>query len=96
MQIKTQLRLSRVGNYNARFVVESHSEHNMKAQVMMTTTELIKMLQSIEKGASGRSREISIYYTDINGCMKFKADPTFEITSTGDGCAGAEVTLLID
>ncbi len=62
----------------------------------MTTTELIKMLQMIEKGASGRSREISIYYTDKKGRMKFKSDPTFEIASTGDGCAGAEVTLLID
>lgn len=62
----------------------------------MTTTELIKILQSLEKGASGRSREISIYYTNKNGRMKFKSLPKIEVVSTGDGCAGAELTLLID
>lgn len=63
----------------------------------MTTTELIKLLQNVEKGASGRSREISIYTENINGeeiCIMKESD-TIEINSTGDGCAGAELSLII-
>lgn len=59
----------------------------------MTATELIKLLQSIEKGASGRSREISF---QIKGTRKsFIFEPEIMIHGTGDGCAGAEVCLRI-
>lgn len=56
----------------------------------MTTTELIKLLQSVEKGASDRSREISFKIGDV-----FMYEPDIEISSTGDGICGAEVTLSI-
>lgn len=56
----------------------------------MTTTELIKLLQSIEKGASGRSREVSFKIGD-----EFIFEPIIKISGTGDGCCGAEVTLEI-
>lgn len=56
----------------------------------MTTTELIKLLQSIEKGASGRSREISFKIGD-----DFIFEPIIKISGTGDGCCGAEVNLEI-
>jgi len=59
----------------------------------MTTTELIKLLQSVEKGASGRAREISIYF--CNKERIFTLSPKFEINSAGDGCLGAELTLNI-
>lgn len=57
----------------------------------MTTTELIKLLQSIEKGASGRSREISFEIGDV-----FMYKPDIKISSTGDGICGAEVTLRME
>lgn len=57
----------------------------------MTTTELIKLLKSIEKGSSGRSREISFKYK-----RTLISEPDIIINSTGDGCAGAEVTLLLE
>ena len=56
----------------------------------MTTTGLINLLKSIEKGASGRSREINF---EINDEVFFS--PDVKISGTGDGCAGAEVTLKI-
>ena len=56
----------------------------------MTTTELIKLLKSIEKGASGKSTEINFR---INDEVIFS--PDIKISGTGDGCAGAEVTLDI-
>ena len=56
----------------------------------MTTTELIKLLQSIEKGASGRSREISFVINDEE-----IFEPDIKIVGTGDGIAGAEVTLRL-
>ena len=56
----------------------------------MTTTELVKLLQSIEKGASGRSREISFVINDEE-----IFEPYIKIIGTGDGIAGAEVTLRI-
>ena len=59
----------------------------------MTTTELIKLLQSVEKGASGKAREISVYF--CNKERIFTSSPNFEISSTGDGCLGAELTLNI-
>jgi hypothetical protein len=57
----------------------------------MTTTEVIKLLQSVEFGASKRPREISL---TIDG--KFIASPNIKIDGTGDGCAGAELSLLIE
>lgn len=56
----------------------------------MTTTELIKLLQSIEKGASGRSREISFVINDEE-----IFEPDIKIVGTGDGIAGAEITLRL-
>lgn len=56
----------------------------------MTTTELINLLRSIEKGASGRSREISF---KVGRTHIF--EPNITINSTGDGICGAEVCLEI-
>jgi hypothetical protein len=63
----------------------------------MTTTELIKLLQSVEKGASGRSREITIYKRGRKGELELiiSWNERLEILSTGDGCAGAELSLII-
>ena len=61
----------------------------------MTTTELIKLLQQLEKGASGRSREISFYYENKKGKRKFIPSPEIEFDGSGDEVAGAELTLLI-
>lgn len=62
----------------------------------MTTTELIDLLQKIEKGASGRSREISVSVKKENGEVKFIGSPIITLVSTGDGVAGAQVHLMID
>ncbi len=59
----------------------------------MTTTELIRLLKSIEKGASGRSREISFEVKRKR--TSYIHEPDIEISSTGDGIAGAEVCLRI-
>lgn len=59
----------------------------------MTTTELIRLLKSIEKGASGRSREISFEVKRKRA--SYIHEPDIEISSTGDGIAGAEVCLRI-
>lgn len=63
----------------------------------MNTTELIKLLQKLEKGASGRSRKISIYKKDETGELVslMKESDTIEFLSSGDGCAGAELSLII-
>lgn len=59
----------------------------------MTTTELIELLKSVERGVSGRSREVSF---QIKGTRKsFISDPVIEIDSTGDGIAGAELCLRL-
>jgi hypothetical protein len=58
----------------------------------MTTTELIKLLKSIEFGASGRPREITFWFEGgpkVN-TYSFKS---LELSSTGDGVAGAEVSF---
>lgn len=60
----------------------------------MTTTDLIKLLQDIEKGASGRSREISFYIEGINGTV-FVYHPEIVISSTGDGYLGSMLSLLV-
>lgn len=59
----------------------------------MTTTELIKLLQKVEFGASGRPREVSFKVPS-----KFKTfipEPEIIIDGTGDGIAGAEITLKL-
>ena len=58
----------------------------------MNTTELIELLKSVEFGASGRPREISISF---NTEGMFFPNPKFNIVGTGDGVAGAELTLEI-
>lgn len=68
----------------------------------MTTTELIALLQQIEKGATGRSREISISVKSKNGVVLkdneslFLGNAKIKINGTGDGVAGAEVNLIIE
>jgi hypothetical protein len=57
----------------------------------MNTIELIKLLKSVEYGASGRPREISLYIG-----KDFISKPEIKIEGTGDGCAGAELILKID
>lgn len=57
----------------------------------MTTTDLIKLLQKLEYGASGRPREISLIFRD-----KYISSPDIKLYSSGGGCAGAELTLLIE
>ena len=56
----------------------------------MNTTELIELLKSVEFGASCRPREISIRL-DSEGI--YLPNPKLNIVGTGDGIAGAEVTL---
>jgi hypothetical protein len=56
----------------------------------MNTTELIKMLQKVEHGVSGRARTVNF---EVNG--KFISEPEIKIAGTGDGCAGAELMLSI-
>ena len=56
----------------------------------MNTTELIELLKSVEFGASGRPREISIRL-DSEGI--FLPNPEFNIISAGEGTAGAGLTL---
>ncbi len=65
----------------------------------MTTTELIQLLQRVEKGASGRSRNISIYTKNKKGTLiktVLKEEDFIEIASTGDGVAGAQLALVIN
>jgi hypothetical protein len=65
----------------------------------MTTTELIELLKLHEKGASGRSREISIWTTSKKkGNLQkavLKESDSLILRGTGDGCAGAELILTI-
>ncbi|MCP4100536.1 MAG: hypothetical protein GY750_03795 [Lentisphaerae bacterium] len=61
----------------------------------ITTTELIKLLKIVEFGASGRPRAISFNFPTDNDPKGFIHEPDIKITSTGDGCAGAELTLRI-
>lgn len=56
----------------------------------MNTTELIELLKSVEFGTSGRPRDISISF---NSGEVFFPNPKLNIVGTGDGIAGAEVTL---
>lgn len=63
----------------------------------MTTTELIELLQKYEKGATGRSREIRIYTKDMNNDLTsvVNESDSIDFLSSGDGCAGAELSLII-
>lgn len=61
---------------------------------MMTTTELIKLLQDREfGGATGRPREISFYIND----SFFIPDPKIEVCGSGDGLfTTLELNLVTD
>ena len=61
----------------------------------MTTTQLIALLTRLEHGASGRSREVSLSLRYKNGSTRFIPDPEIMFHSSGDGVAGAELTLLV-
>ena len=56
----------------------------------MNTSELIELLKSVEFGTSGRPREISIRL-DSEGI--FLPYAKLDVVGTGDGIAGAELTL---
>ena len=56
----------------------------------MNTTELIELLKSVEFGTSGKPREVSISF---NSEEMFFPNPKLNIAGTGDGVAGAELTL---
>lgn len=57
----------------------------------MTTTELIKLLKKCEFGASGRAREVSFMIGTV-----FHATPEITFYGSGDGCAGAELSLFFE
>lgn len=59
----------------------------------MNTTKLIELLKTIEKGSSGRSREISFNIKRKKTTHIF--EPEIKVCSTGDGICGAEVCLEI-
>lgn len=56
----------------------------------MNTTEFIKLLKSVENGASKRPREIKFYIED-----DYISNYSIDIVCTGDGIAGAELVLKI-
>lgn len=59
---------------------------------MITTTELIKLLQDNEKGGiTHRSRQISL---NVNG--RYLPEPQITLSSTGDGILGPEIDLDVD
>jgi hypothetical protein len=59
---------------------------------MITTTELIKLLQDNELGGiSHKPRKISL---TVNG--RFLPEPQITLSSTGDGIAGPEIALDVD
>ncbi len=58
----------------------------------MTTTELIELLKRVEFSASNRPREVSFSLPEDG---VFISKPEITISSTGDGIAGAELTLEI-
>lgn len=59
----------------------------------MTTTELISLLQRVEFAASGRPREITFWK---DGELLIDSQENLIISSTGDGCAGAELGLEVE
>ena len=59
----------------------------------MTTTELIKILKENEEGAISRKpREIGFMIPTLG----LLSNPHIEISCTGDGIAGPEITLEIN
>jgi hypothetical protein len=59
---------------------------------MITTTELIKLLQDNELGGiSHKPRKISL---TVNG--RFLPEPQITLSSTGDGILGPEIDLDVD
>lgn len=60
----------------------------------MTTTELIKLLKQFEHGTSGRPREVSLVI-ETNSDKCFLAEPHITFNGSGDGVAGAELSLLV-
>lgn len=63
----------------------------------MTTTELIKLLQEHEFGASGRSREISIRESELDGGrIAMSSMDSLSFFSSGYGISGAELRLIIE
>jgi hypothetical protein len=64
----------------------------------MTTTELIKLLQSVENGTDGTSREIIIYKKDKECGLEsiISKDKKLEILSTCDGYWGSILSLIIN
>lgn len=62
----------------------------------MTTTDLIELLQRMEKGASNRSREISLILRNTKTEEElFVSSPDIEISSAGDGTTAVGLTLLV-
>lgn len=63
----------------------------------MTTTELIVLLKNHEHGFTGRPREISLQKMKKNGLLVdvMKEEEVLIFSSSGDGCAGAELSLVI-
>lgn len=57
----------------------------------MRTTNLIKLLQSLEYGDSGRSREISFQIGN-----DYIREPDIKFSSSRDGICGAELCLEIE
>lgn len=55
----------------------------------MNTTELIELLKSVEFGASGRPREISISF---NSEEMFFANPKLNVAGVGDRVVTLELT----
>ena len=62
----------------------------------MNTTELIERMKQLEYGASGRPREISFRIPRRNGKHIYLSSPEIHVDSTGDGIAGAEITLRLE
>ncbi len=63
----------------------------------MTTTELIKLLQSLEfGGATGLPREISFKIPSKLLKRTYIWNPTITVYGTGDGTLGADITLKLD
>jgi hypothetical protein len=65
-----------------------------EGDVSMTTTELIELLTNLEHGASGRAREISLVIK-IGENSHFLSEPQIIVDGSGDGVAGAELSLLV-
>ena len=63
---------------------------------MTTTTDLINLLKKYEKGASGRSRELSFQIKINGGKEKYINSIDISFLGSSDGCAGAELLLKLN